>query len=143
MFDIFSFEKKPTENEINIVKKGLDDFNFKIVENDNHRALAIIVKNNIGKIIGGILGGTYWNWLYIERLWITEDHRGKGLGKKLLNEIEKEAFENGCQNAHLETHDFQALKFYLKNGYKKKFRLKNLPVGHSKYFLVKRLNGRI
>ena len=136
---MYSFEKNPSESEITHVAKGLDDYNFGIVENDNHEALNIVAKADDGKIIGGILGGTYWKWLHIERFWIAGEHRGRGIGSKLLREIEKDAVARGCRNAHLETHDFQALRFYLKNGYKKKMRLKDLPEGHSKYFLVKRL----
>ena len=138
----YSLDKQPTATDINIVSKGLDDFNSMIVEPDNHEPMNIVVKDDQGNVIGGILGGTYWKWLHIERFWIAEAYRGQGLGKKLLGEMEKEAVEKGCRNVHVETHDFQALRFYLKNGYKRKMRLKDLPEGHSKYFLVKRLSVR-
>ena len=130
---------EPTEDEIKIVSKALDDYNFEIVENENHRVLNIIAYDNEGNIIGGLLGGTYWGWLYIDRLWVKKDFRKMGIGSFLLIEAEKEALARGCKYAHLDTMSFQALDFYKKYKYKVKATIKNIPKGHKKYILVKKL----
>jgi len=67
--------------------------------------------------------------------------RHKGYGKQLLELIEKEAIKRGCHNAHLDTHDFQALGFYQKNGYKIAGQLDNLPKGYNRYLLKKSLGN--
>lgn len=64
----------------------------------------------------------------------------QGYGKKLLDEAEQEAIKNGCVFSAVDTFDFQAEEFYLKNGYKRVSELKNCWFGHSKFFLRKNLS---
>jgi hypothetical protein len=47
--------------------------------------------------------------------------------------------ERGCLNAFLETFSFQAPLFYQKLGYEVFGRADDWPVGHTHYFLKKRL----
>ena len=88
-----------------------------------------------------MLGGTYWEWLYIETFWIDESARGQGYGRALLSTAEDEAIKRNCRYAHLNTHSFQALGFYEKHGYQKAGELTHLPAGHSRYLLWKELSG--
>ncbi len=133
---------QPSEEEIRFISKALDDFNFAIVENENHTLLNIVRYDQNGNIIGGLLGGTYWGWLYVDRLWVEKDYRKKGIGSQLLKEAENEAVTRGCENAHLDTMSFQALGFYKKHKYKVKAVIKDIPKGHKKYILIKRLKLR-
>ena len=135
--DNISFD--PTEEEVKIVSKALDDYNFEIVENENHKKLNIVKYDKEGNIIAGLLGGSYWGWLYIDRLWVKKEFRKKGIGSSLLITAEKEALVRGCEYAHLDTMSFQALDFYKKHKYKVKTTIKNIPKGHKKYILVKKL----
>lgn len=44
------------------------------------------------KIIAGCVARMYcWNVAYIDTLWVCETYRGKGLGAKLLTEVESTA----------------------------------------------------
>ncbi len=88
-------------------------------------------------IIGGLIGLTYWNWLYIDRLWVEIKHRGKGIGTKILETAEKEARLRGCIGIHLDTHDFQNVAFYKRKGFKIQGEIKDLPRGHYRYLLTK------
>lgn len=97
-----------------------------------------IIEDLNGEIIAGILSKMYcWNCLYIDVLWVKEDHRNTGLASKLLKEIEAIAKEKGCQLIHLDTFDFQAKDFYLKHGYEVFRVLDECPQGHKRYFLKK------
>ena len=87
--------------------------------------------------MGGLLGGTYWGYLYIEILWVSERKRGHGYGHALLDAAESEALSRGCKNAHLDSHDFQALSFYQGSGYQIVGQLDDLPPGHTRYLLRK------
>ena len=53
--------------------------------------------------IAGILGGTYWGWMYIDILWVDEKYRKQGLGSKLLEAAESEAKKRGCHSVHVDT----------------------------------------
>lgn len=133
----YIIESDPDENSINFIKDELNKYNQMFAEPDNHKLLAVFIKDTDNKIIGGLLGETYWGWFYIDRFWINEKYRRQGLGSKILKSAEEEALIRGCKYSHLDTHDFQTVDFYKKNGYEIVSELKDLPKGHSKFLMKK------
>ena len=129
----------PTEKEIEYIRASLYDFNKKIVGDDDHTPLNIVEYDDNGNIIGGILGGTYWGWMYIDILWVQADFRRREIGSKLLVEAEKEAVRRGCHHVHLDTMSWQAPEFYKKHGYEVIGVLPDIPSGNQKYLLMKAL----
>ena len=129
----------PTENEIKYIRDELNQFNNERVGEDGHTPLNIVEYDTNGNIIGGILGGTYWGWMYVDILWVHENHRRKGIGSKLLCEAEKEAVSRGCHHVHLDTMSWQAPEFYQKHGYEVIGILPDIPNGNQKYLLMKAL----
>lgn len=129
----------PSKKEIDFVRESLSEFNNNCVGSDNHTPLSFVEYDANGNIIAGIVGGTYWGWLYIDVLWVHENHRGKGIGTKLLAKAEKEAACRGCHHAHLDTMSWQAPGFYKKYGYEIIGVLPDIPSGHQKYLLTKAL----
>ncbi|MEM3648085.1 MAG: GNAT family N-acetyltransferase [Thermoproteota archaeon] len=55
---------------------------------------------------------------YILLLYVREGHRGKGIGRALLNEALKHAVERGAVEMHVDTIFEDAAKFYKKQGFK-------------------------
>ena len=55
----------------------------------------------------------------IKRMWIAESARGLGLGRRLLEHLERLACEHGSSEAHLETSDVlpEAIALYRSSGY--------------------------
>ena len=86
-----------------------------------------------------MLGEIYWNWLYIDLLWVKDDLRGRGFGRRLMMIAENEARQQGAKNAYLDTFSFQAPDFYKKLGYEVFGELPDYPVGHQRFFLTKQL----
>ena len=129
----------PSKQETDFIRQSLADFNDKHVGNDGHEPLNIIEQDADGNIVGGILGGTYWGWMYIDILWVREDCRRQGIGSKLLIEAEKEAIRRGCHHVHVDTMSWQAPKFYEKHGYETIGILPDIPKGNQKYLLMKSL----
>jgi ribosomal protein S18 acetylase RimI-like enzyme len=129
----------PARNEIEYVREALTQFNREHVGDDGHTPLNLVEYNENGQIIGGILGGTYWGWMYIDILWVNEHYRRRGLGSKLLSEAEKEAVRRGCHHVHLDTMSWQAPDFYIKHGYEVIGVLPDIPNGNQKYLLMKAL----
>lgn len=96
--------------------------------------------NEDDDIIGGIIAKMYcWNCVYVDTLWVSEESRGSGLGKGLLQEVEAAARSNRATLIHLDTFDFQAKEFYEKSGYEVFGVLKDCPKGHTRYYLKKAL----
>lgn len=92
------------------------------------------------KVVAGITGVVFpWGILYIDTLFVDEGHREKGLGSRLLQKIEAEAKALGTTLANLNSYEFQAKDFYIKQGYEIFGVLEDSPKGHSLYFLRKNL----
>jgi GNAT superfamily N-acetyltransferase len=136
-----SLETNPDAKEVAAVEQSLARFNTTHVGPDHYLPLNMFARNHDGEVFAALLGETYWNWLHVRILWIHESHRKMGLGRRLLREAEDEARRRGCQNANLDTHDFQAEEFYLKNGYEVFGVLDDLPVGHRRIYMKKKLRG--
>jgi ribosomal protein S18 acetylase RimI-like enzyme len=132
-------EEQAEQKAVEFIRSQLKIYNEKFTVPDDHQELAVFLKDESGEVKGGILGGTYWNWLYIDTLWIDESLRGQGYGKELLGALEEGARQRGCENAHLDTHDFQAVGFYQKNGYEICGQLDGLPKGYNRYLMRKKL----
>ena len=129
----------PTDKEITSIREALCQFNQTIVGDDNHTPLNLVEYDENGTVIGGILGGTYWGWLYVDILWVHKSHRHKGIGSHLLLEAEREALRRGCHHAHLDTMSWQAPEFYKKHGYEVIGILPDIPQGSQKYLFMKTL----
>ena len=94
-------------------------------------------KNNI---IAGCIARMYcWRVIFIDILWVDDNHRKQGLGTKLLKEIERVAEKERCTLIHLDTFDFQAKDFYLRHGYELFGVLEDCPENHCRYYLKKKL----
>jgi ribosomal protein S18 acetylase RimI-like enzyme len=129
----------PQYDDFEVVRKGLATFNGTFTGPVFREKVSSFVKNDSGEVIGGIIGEINWNWMHIEGLWIDESFRNFGWGLKLLSEIEEYSLSKKITNVRLETTSFQALNFYVKAGYSVFGELKNMPVGHTSYYLQKQL----
>lgn len=132
-----SIEQCASEAERRFVVQGLVGYNSAQATPANHRDLTVISRHN-GEIVGGLLGYTHWNWLFVKQLWVADSFRRRGLGRSLMGAAEQEARSRGCSHAHCDTYDFQALPFYQKLGYQIFGQLEDYPAGHTRYFLQKR-----
>ncbi|MEP0521856.1 MAG: GNAT family N-acetyltransferase [Hyphomicrobiales bacterium] len=97
------------------------------------------------ELIGGVTGSTSYGWLLVKLLWVSNHHRGQGIGKDLMLAIEQEARALNCHSAWLDTSNGVARDFYLRLGYEDFGVLENkpsdTPADHSRWFMKKRLDG--
>ncbi len=128
----------PSDADNDVVREGIIASNENIV-GERDRAFSIFLKNDSGKVFGGIQAFLGTESVYIDVLWVEEILQKQGYGTKLLDAVEREAIKNGCVFSLVDTWDFQAEEFYLKNGYERIGELKNYWLGHSKIFLRKNL----
>lgn len=134
--------KESTKDEEDLVWKGIIQYNSAVIhlkQSVPEIPVNRVLKDKEGNVIGGINCILFycWNTMYIDMLWVSENHRKNGHGSKLLNEVEKIAREQKCTLIHLETMDFQAKDFYIKNGYEIFGELENVPDGHKRYYMRK------
>ena len=91
----------------------------------------ILVSRVKGEIVGFIIGKTYMDKKtsagQILTIDVSPKHRRKGIGQRLLQEIEKTFKDKGVKICYLEVREnnFVALSLYQKLGYKRVGRLEN------------------
>jgi ribosomal protein S18 acetylase RimI-like enzyme len=115
------------------------EYNLARIEDKNPKDLGVYLQDETGKKVGGLIGNTHGNWLFIKFLWVSEELRGHSIGSNILNQAEQTAKERGCKYSFLDTFSFQAPEFYKKHGYKKVFALENYPVTGKRYYFTKTL----
>ncbi|WP_448211696.1 GNAT family N-acetyltransferase [Colwellia sp. MEBiC06753] len=133
----------PNKNDLETISKGIQAFNQQHIPDDivfePDTKFAAFVKNDDGKILGGVRATAFWNYCIVELLWLSNETRGKGIGNKLMDAAESFAKEKGFKYMRTETLSFQAKPFYEKRGYKVFGELIDHPKDHTTYCLVKEL----
>jgi GNAT superfamily N-acetyltransferase len=124
------------------VLRGLRAFNESQIGPANHLPLQLVVRDAQGEVIGGLLGDTKWGWLYVDKLWISEQARGRGFGSRLLARAEEVARARGCIGVYLSTFEHQARPFYEQRGYELFGTLDGFPAATRQYYLCKRFASK-
>lgn len=127
----------PQDEELDALRIGLSGYNTAQAGTYLRERIASFIKDEQGKVLGGIVADIKWGWLHVDWLWIDEGIRKDGWGARLLATMERYASDQGITNVHLETTSFQALPFYQKQGYTVFGELPDMPPGHITYFLKK------
>jgi GNAT superfamily N-acetyltransferase len=122
-----------------IIGGGLRDYNDQKAGNGHASLLCFALYGPDQSILGGVIGETHWNWLFINLMWLTEGLRGRGFGHQLLVAAEAEGRKRGATHAYLDTFSFQAPEFYKKQGYQVFGVLDDFPPRHQRYYFVKQL----
>lgn len=131
-------ETNPCDADIDTIVHNLELFNDLQARHEPWRRLAIFVRDDENKIVGGLTGYTHWDWLFISHVWVSAHLRGQGYGRRLIQSAEEEAIQRGCLHAHVDTYSFQARGFYEALGYRIFGVLEDFPQGHTRYFFQRR-----
>ncbi len=129
---------EPTQADEDFVIAGTRAYNSAFAAADG-KSLCVFARDDEGNIIGGITARTYWNYLDIKFLWVHEQHRGGGLGSKIMQAAEAEALQRGCTSAFLDTFSFQARGFYEGLGYAQFGQLSGFSGKFARHFMQKTL----
>jgi GNAT superfamily N-acetyltransferase len=122
------------------INLGLTEFNTRHLGKHKWIALDVYVRNPEGQVVGGLIGGSVFDRLYVYALWVAQDRRGLGLGTRILSAAEQTAIERGCRIVFLDTLTFQAPGFYKKRGYEE-IAIVEFQPGVKKIYFQKRLHG--
>jgi len=131
---------QPTEGEVRSGELGrrLRRFNYDFVgEYPESRPVWLNAKGDPGRLVGGVRGFVFLDWLHIDILFVEEDVRGRGLGGQLLRAAEERARTLGARHAKLETFEWQARPFYVKQGYAEFGRIDDYVQGFHLSFMKK------
>ncbi len=126
-----------------IIGAGLDGFNDEVVGYGDRRPLAVVAKDpSSGEVLGGAIGRSSLGLLFLELFFLPAQHRGSGLGSRILAMFEDAGRQRGCRSAVLYTISFQAPKFYERHGWRAFGEVPCDPPGTSRIFMSKTLAPR-
>jgi ribosomal protein S18 acetylase RimI-like enzyme len=134
-----NFTNQPSAEEIDIIHNGLERHAKQAVGKTSFEPFGYLAHDSSGALIAGVTGVLMYGVLYIKLLWVIETARGKGLGRKLLEEAESFAKENNCRYITVDTFDWQAKSFYEKMNYKIEHIYDGYDANSEFYFFRKKL----
>jgi GNAT superfamily N-acetyltransferase len=133
------YDDKPEKSAWGIIGEGITNYNAQQAGDDKAQRICFVLQAPDQEVVGGVIAAIYWDWLYIDLMWMKDELRGRGYGHRLLILAEDEARRRGAKHAFLDTFSFQAPGFYKKHGYQVFGELQNFPTGHQRYYLTKQL----
>jgi GNAT superfamily N-acetyltransferase len=122
-----------------VVVDHLDTYNVAVTGFSEYSPVNLFLRDARDEVMGGLLGSIWGGVLYVRIVWVSEALRGRGYGRRLLDEAERRGVERGCRHVFLDTFSFQAPGFYGKLGYRAYAKADDWPVGHAHHFFRKDL----
>ncbi|NOQ38749.1 MAG: hypothetical protein GQ562_00370, partial [Anaerolineales bacterium] len=61
--------------EWGIIGGGISDYNTGQAGDDNAQTLCFVLQSPDQEIVGGVIGATYWDWFYLDLMWVKEELR--------------------------------------------------------------------
>jgi GNAT superfamily N-acetyltransferase len=84
------------------------------------------------RVVGGLIGKIFFNWLDVELVWIEKPARGSGIGRAVLRKAEQAARDLGLTGIYLWTQSWQAPDFYRKLGFEQFAEFDDFRPGHKR-----------
>ncbi len=138
----FAIHRVSSEEAMKYIREGMKEHTISKLGNlfsvYPEIAIKLIIKNDSGKVIGGLTGYTVLGTMNFGELWVHEDYRNQGYGKDLLRAAEEIAREKGCIAGQTACFTFQDLDFLKSQGYDSYGVLDGYPKGVKEYLLIKR-----
>lgn len=135
----YEYQEIIDPNDEDVLLKGIDSDAFLKKQMDLSKPFGIFIKNDANDVCAGVTGYNYYGCLHIDMLFVKEDLRNLGYGKKLMMEAEKIGRTRHCLFATVNTMDFEALVFYQKLGYEIEFTRAGYQNKSTMYMLRKAL----
>ena len=135
----FALESNPSPEQEYLIIDPLIAYNEAQAGARNSKRFAFFVHSESGDLVGGLLGSTHFNHFFVSALFVQENARREGIGGELMKRAEELALQQNCDAIYLDTFDYQAPGFYEKLGFKVFGTLPDYPVGHQRFYLVKRI----
>ncbi len=116
--------------------RGIDAYNDAVSGRpEPGRRLAVTLPGPDGRVVGGLFGYTYYDWLHLQLLAVLPARRGRGLGSTLLCAAEAVAARRGCRAAWAEA-NADAAGFLERRGWREFDRLDDGPAATHRRFLA-------
>jgi N-acetylglutamate synthase-like GNAT family acetyltransferase len=88
---------------------------YKLTSESGKFTLAL--RDEQGATLGSIEGFLTSTWILINHIEVVESAQGRGVGTKILAQLEELATAVGCSTCHINMFEFSARNFFEKQGY--------------------------
>ena len=133
---------QPTKEEIAFIGERLHEHDLE----ETHGKIdapglefELAMKDPEGCVVGGISVSSLLGAMFLEVLWVVDEHRRRGLGRRLVLAAERIGERGGCMAAGTWTFSWQGPQFYPRCGYKLVGIYTGYPFGITEHVLMKRL----
>lgn len=124
-------------NDLEEANVLLSNFNYKLTEADFNKVFFNSLISVDDKINGIIVYNLFYDRIEIEYIIVPEEYKKKGIGSKLLLELEKENINN--ITLEVRESNMAAINFYKKNGYKIEAIRRNYYGNEDGYLMMKEI----
>ena len=80
-------KEHPTADDFRLIVNGVRAFNHEQTGAARPRPVACVLRDEAGRIVGGVHGNLWGRSMHIDALWVDESYRGQGHGSKLMQAI--------------------------------------------------------
>ena len=128
------------EEQVEDIESRLSSFDENYITYKMDGCIQIGVEDD-GKLIAGLDACiTAFKILYVSTVFVDEEYRRKGIGARMIREMEKRALAMGVNTVRLDTFNWQGKEFYETLNYQCVGQYDNTEDGYSEYFFLKRLH---
>jgi GNAT superfamily N-acetyltransferase len=106
----------PSNYDEELVRGGVLEYGRRLAADGGTQHLACFVRAG-NDLIGGGIGRTEYNRLFISSVWVAERFRGEGIGSEIITRMEFAARDRGCYDALIETLIDSNVRLYERLGY--------------------------
>lgn len=135
----FTVHTNPCDKDNAFLRRKIVEFNAGFL-NEQASQFSVFAKNDQADIIGGATIWEHSDALYIDILWVDDQYRNNKIGSNLISKIIEHALLKEIKKVFVDTYDFQATQFYIKQGFIVIGRLDNYLLGHERIYFRKDLN---
>jgi|EndMetStandDraft_5_1072996.scaffolds.fasta_scaffold678542_1 ribosomal protein S18 acetylase RimI-like enzyme len=126
-------ERDVTQAELAHVHEGFREYRIEQGNPPSEQRRHTFVAMDGERFVGCASGVTDNKWFYLSDLWVDKAYRCQGLGRALLEKLERRISQDGIHNIYTWTAEFEAPLFYQKQGYAVFVKLENyFATGHSR-----------
>jgi ribosomal protein S18 acetylase RimI-like enzyme len=133
-------DEHPSDSDFHFLEERINEYNVQRTGIRDAKILSYLVREEDGTIIAGLYGWTWGGCCEVRYLWVRWDYRNRGYGKGLMAAAQSEAIARGCRQMVVDTHSFQAPRFYQNLGFEIIATHADYPRGHQKHYLRKVLS---
>jgi GNAT superfamily N-acetyltransferase len=120
--------------------RRMRQFNYRFVgEYGQVQPVWVSATDDSGGLVGGLRGFVFLHWLNVKLLFVDEAAQHQGVGRRLLAMAEQKARAVGARNARLNTFEWRARAFHLKQGYEEFGRIDDYIQGFYAAYMKKAL----